>query len=413
MKYFFLLVIFLICALSLFIFLFFKKKIQKQFIKAYLSTNFPYQKAQGINLSFFSELLFEMVIDLVFKEKRKTRYKIFDNIKHNNRKQFELYLKKQAPSLAAALFSISDPSYDIHKLSGTLNKDKSVYKNIVALIFYESTAQYQKLLELLKQNSIPHKWHIWTLLFEIRALYFKTDLQKASQQALKVLKKIKKRKFYLGLSYCYFMLGEIYRTAQLYDVSHMMFLKALSICQQISHLYGQRLILAHLGLICLEQQAFEQSKYYFDLSKQNCLKEKDNYFEALLLNQQALLERLQSCFEQSFHTAQTAIKMHQLLKKQKELAFAYEQSALAAFELNLLEQALHDAQMALNIYKKEKNEIAMFKIYGLLKQIYFIQKDEIAALQISKLLKKAYNQKPFLFDSDFVKKFLHDMKENL
>ena len=363
MKYFICFLVFLSFVFALFIWQRQKRFLKFSFLKNFfLKTYAP--KTTRTHLSLLEGEICTVAAVAVLKAPFKIKHHIFKSLKKSNLQPLTDYLKTNEAPIDALLQALLKEKKHI-----VIPKTKAFTQTSKLALGILSEAQFER-QSIIRPTPFADKnlQNIRRLLYA-RFLFFKTDLKKASEILIKLIKAYAKENNVLMTAYVYFMLGQIYTLAKAFDPAHLMFEKALKIYTRIHHEYGKNLILTAIGANLLAQNHFEEAASYFKKPKHFHTRNKNKLALAEILGFESYTHFHQNDLEKAIQKANKAFHDYHLLKNRAGMAFCLELQAGILCSVKKFDQAKLHLKSALKHYRLLQNRASELKMLCMLTQI--------------------------------------------
>lgn len=304
-------------------------------------------------LSIFAGDIFELVSLAVMQAPYHLQKEILYGLKKNDVNTLLFYLKQYEPPLCYALNVLLERQtrFVMHKIP------RSVFSKLALCLICECQTEHEKIESILKELPVcllNRKLKFLIKICSARCLFWKTDLNKCSKILSKLLRNLTKKDEADKAAYLYFMLGETYRIAGLYDTAHLMYYHALTIFSKTNQVFGQGVVKCALGLSCILQGCFTEADKYFEDVRRFCYKQHNDFIEARLLNLQALSYCLQHLPDKAYKTAHKAFNKNEAIHNLSGMAFSTELKAVSAYHQEKLTTAHKLADKAVRYFRQAR-----------------------------------------------------------
>ena len=323
-------------------------------------------------LSPFADEIFELVLLAVKHAPVKLKQQIIDDLKNNRISELNKYLKHYEKPLFFALCALSKPNYNIqtNRLSA-----RSAFSKLALGLLFENNFEYHRIPSVLSDSSV---WPLYQTVrwvrkvLYVRILMYQTDMRRAANLCVKLLKTFQKCHRAPETAYMCFMLGDIYRYAQNDTVAHMMYDNAARLFHKTGDVGARHLVLHTFGLNYLSQKKFDDALPYFEQARRFCTKYQDIIGEAGALNGQAICFHFKNMPQKSSGFAKKAFKKYKQYKHSEGMACSLQLKAINACYAGQSQQAVCCAKEAMMLYRRIQNFASELEVLYLLSQIHLI-----------------------------------------
>jgi len=237
------------------------RRCHKRALKVCLTCFFEKKAHPFSRLNLFLSIFIDLTADFILRQPRKIKNQIIDELQKGRCAFLIKTAKIKEPALAQALKLLFETK-TVHAKKMP-KKAHFASEKIIRCLWLESVFDFEALNDAVK--SLPRfytakRHRIIKKMLQARILFFQTDLQKASKHLMGCVPYFYKKGFLDETAYCYFLLGEMYRLTQTYDVAEMLFDRALKIYHTVENDCGIALINLVKGILLLEEKRFDEAK---------------------------------------------------------------------------------------------------------------------------------------------------------
>ena len=388
MNYLFYIILSISAAGIIFVPLWFKYKLKKDFfIKQSIS------KILAKNPEFFST---KIVSDSVLIGLKHHKTPILEQlIKGNINKvaQSESKYNKISPYL---LKSFEKPQVGINFLEKHLKKnpaDNDAFVWLALLLEKSNKPKAAAAWDNVNENKLSKylKAHYLTHMSDIAAQ--NGDLEFASDLQYKAARLFAREQAFYEEGQVYLKLGTLYRICFIDDTAEALLRSAIKLFKQIKYERGVAQGHANLGMLMISQERFEEAHSLLQKAYEYYQKQEDLSSQAEIENQLALLYLVQKQTKAALKFLKQAEKNHLQSQNRQGLAFSQELMANTYWQEGQYTQTAKFAQKAAQIYKQEEN------VSGRLESLY---------LQAQALVKQEENEKA----EDILRSIIEQGKKN-
>lgn len=393
MKYFYLLIIFLIL---LSVWQLMKFVLLKRFLRAYVLKKVLTYHSMSENGNVFSSYILIKLANLICYEIYCKKTYLINLLENNNYEHLINYIAKKNIELAYALAACLKIKASKSKLQKYIKQNsKNTMALIVLAMIYANEFEFIKLRQVigkLKKNKLKQSEKAIVYILEAKIDMFDTDMFSASQKIFKSIRFFKKKKWFYEEAEAYVLLGEIYRISAVYDVSQTMFDAAQEIYSAIKNSIKVSDVKTFKAILFIGEERFAEAKELLCESqkvfKQNMLSKRC----AEVLNQRALIYALQKKYAMAIRFAQQALEIHQNIKNIRGQSFSYEIISLSEYNRKSYDKSYDYALLAMSLYAKSKNYAAFEDSAFLAAQSCFAVKKYEQAESICRKIISSHNK---------------------
>ena len=256
-----------------------------------------------VNKPLFSTIVVLDLIKYIFQKNKNKKIEILKHIQNNNFLKLidEIDDCKLKVKLDLILngkeneYLYADEIYQLLVIQNKLNNDN--FDGVIEILNHP-------FLEKNKNNKVLALKYM----VQAKIALSEGDLLISSEKAARALKILKKYNMLFEEAECYFLLGNIYRMAGIFDSSEFMLRSSLKIFKILGSYSKEVETLGTLGLLMAVQKRFSEALEYYKSAEQ-VLKNTDNSeLLCYILGQQALLDLIQNNYKSANNTAINALK---------------------------------------------------------------------------------------------------------
>jgi len=364
MKYFGLIVFLLPIIIAVVGWVLFQRRLKRRFYRQAFTKRMYFNLRERQTDFWFCTDVAYAAADLILKTSEQQQKNFLTCLENGKNKEIEKFLATHDSLLAAAFAAHFNTKAGLRKISRAAQKDqKCGLSTLIRGLIYVSAFEFEKLAALIKKTPPkklnPAQKAVYKLIAAKSALY-QGDLQTASQNALATIPVFKKKHFWYEMADAYFLLGEIYRVATVYDVSQTMFRQALKVFAFMGDQCGQAASMAAQGMVLTAQERFDEAADYFEQSLKfyqacNCLGGRCD-----VLNQLALIRILAGEAKNADKYLRQALKLGRSVPGLRALALSHDLLALRAAGEKKFQTAARRALQAQKLYLENHNFAAYF-----------------------------------------------------
>lgn len=306
-----------------------------------------------INIPLFSTIVVHDFIKFILEKDKNRRSKILECIQNND--FFKLISEISDEKLRCKLDLILnnnlnekieiDEIYHLLKIQKKLNE--GFFDEVIEML-------NQPLLEKNKNNKILALKH----LMQAKIALNEGDLLVSSEKAAAALKILKKNNMLYEEADCYFLLGNIYRMAGVFDSSDFMLRSSLKIFKFLGCYNKEVEVLGTLGLLMAIQKRFSEAIKYYKAAEEILENKNNSELLCYILGQQSILDLIQKNYSAAENIAIKALK-HAFTGKTK--AFALEVLCRIAFAKQKWKKTVQYAKDASKLYFNDRNYSSYFE----------------------------------------------------
>lgn len=292
------------------------------------------------------------------------------------------FIRRNKPLLALALKAMSCPAESLAEMEHSLQDNPQNQALLVELaVLYFLAGDKSKCRLALNNLTAPRQTYV-----RARQAYLETyfdlydgDMLSASANCSYAINYFRKCHAYYETGRAYLLMGIIYRTAIISDVSEMMFRAAREIFENLQAKAEAAKTLANFGMLMAMQSRFEEAETYYIEAEAISLQFNRTQSAAEINNQQGLMCLMKNDLDNAAALSALALDKHQKLENYEGVAFSKEILGNIAWQKKEFQQALQYAYEAKNLYKEQKNMSAYLEnMYLMALSLFEQNKDEEA-----------------------------------